>query len=90
MRRVHLIVSGNVQGVGYRAWVLRRTQGKHLVGWVKNRDDGTVEIVAEGEKKVLEEFIDDCRKGPDVAWVANIEILREQATGEFTGFEVIY
>lgn len=90
MKRVHLIISGDVQGVGYRAWVLRYAKGKGLTGWVKNREDGAVEVVAEGSKNALEELISYCEKGPEVAWVERVTSTWGVATGEFGGFNVIY
>lgn len=90
MKHLHLIISGDVQGVGYRTWVLRRAQDLRLVGWVKNREDGTVEVVAEGAKKGLEELANRCKRGPDVAWVEKMEAVWEKSTDEFVGFEVVY
>jgi len=90
MKRVHLIICGDVVGVGFRAWVLRQAQDNHLNGWVKNRDDKTVELVAEGEKAVLEKFIIGCKKGPDVAWVKHVDIKWLPASGEFLDFAVVY
>lgn len=88
MKRVHLIISGDVIGVGYRSWVLRLAQGKQITGWVKNREDRAVEIVAEGEN--LEEFIKRCHRGPQVAWVKDVKVKWEKATGEFVSFSVVY
>lgn len=90
MKRVHLVISGDVQGVGFRSWALRQAQGLRLVGWVKNRNDGGVEVVAEGEKNDLEELVKRCKQGPQVAWVAKAEVMWKEATGEFLGFEVVY
>jgi acylphosphatase len=90
MNRIHLIISGDVQGVGYRAWILRQAQDLPLTGWVKNRDDGAVELVAEGEKTVLEQLIAHCTKGPDVSWVEHVDTAWQKPTGEYQGFEVIY
>lgn len=90
MKRVHLIVFGDVVGVGYRAWALRQAQGFRLTGWIKNRDNKTVELVAEGEKQVLEKFIASCKKGPDLAWVEHVEIQWLPASGEFLNFAVVY
>lgn len=90
MQRVHLIISGDVVGVGFRAWVLRQAQDSHLNGWVKNRPDRTVELVAEGQRQDLEELVKCCQKGPDVAWVEHVDMRWEKGTGEFTGFEVVY
>jgi acylphosphatase len=90
MKRIHLIISGDVQGVGFRAWVLRQAQDFQLTGWVKNRDDGAVELVAEGEKNALEQLAAQCKKGPEVSWVEGVDIARQEATGEYIRFEVIY
>jgi len=90
MKRVRLIISGDVVGVGYRAWALRQAQDLRLTGWIKNGEDKTVELVAEGEKEALEKFVAACRKGPDVSWVERVDIQSEKATGEFVAFEVLY
>ncbi len=93
MKRVHLIVSGDVQGVGYRAWVLRYAQDKlnnRITGWVKNREDNTVELVAEGSRQDLEELVKQCQHGPEVAWVEKVEATWSHATEEFSSFEVVY
>lgn len=90
MKRLHLIISGDVQGVGYRAWVVDQAQDLRLVGWVKNREDGMVEVVAEGEKKELEKLIMDCHDGPDIAMVETVDATWEKSTDEFVGFEVVY
>lgn len=90
MKRIHLIVSGDVIGVGYRSWVLRQAKELHLTGWVRNREDDAVELVAEGEEQSLTELIAMCKKGPDVSWVKDVRIDWQKATGEFVGFEVIY
>lgn len=90
MNRVHLIIAGDVIGVGFRAWVLRLTQGKQITGWVRNRDDDTVEIVAEGPQEKLEEFVQACHKGPILSVVKTVDITWEKATGEFVNFQVVY
>jgi len=90
VKRVHLVISGDVVGVGYRAWALRQAQDLRLSGWIKNRDNKTVELVAEGEKQALEKFIDFCKKGPDLAWVEHIEVKWLPVSGEFMDFAVVY
>lgn len=90
MKRVHLLISGDVQGVGYRTWARKQARDLGLVGWVKNREDGTVEVVAEGAKKELEELANRCKRGPDFAWVEKMEAVWEKSTDEFVGFEVVY
>lgn len=90
MKRVHLIISGDVQGVGYRAWVQGEARELGLVGWVKNQEDQAVELVAEGQKKKLEEFVKRCQKGPEVAWVKKVDATWQDATGEFVSFGIVY
>jgi acylphosphatase len=90
MHRIHLIISGDVQGVGFRAWARRLAQGNHLNGWVKNREDDTVELIVEGDKVTLDDFVKACQHGPDVAWVEHVDTSWENATNEFIGFEVLY
>lgn len=90
MQRIRLIISGDVQGVGFRAWALRQARDKRLTGWVRNREDGSVEIVAEGSQKLLNEFIALCRNGPEGAWVKNIQVKWDKASGEFADFSVVY
>lgn len=90
MNRIHLIISGDVVGVGYRSWARRLASSLSLTGWVKNREDKTVELVAEGKKEALEAFIAACKKGPDVAWVEGVQIEWSQAAGKYVDFEVLY
>ena len=71
---VHLIVSGRVQGVWFRAGTREQALELGLCGWAKNCSDGTVEIHAEGDKKTLEQFITWCRKGPPAARVSALEV----------------
>ena len=73
MPRVHLIVHGRVQGVGFRWHVLRQARSRGLAGWVRNRDDGTVEAEAEGDRAALDAFVADLRHGPARAQVTGIE-----------------
>ncbi|MCJ7740394.1 acylphosphatase [Candidatus Microgenomates bacterium] len=88
--QAHVIISGDVTGVGFRSWVLRQAQDKQLKGWVGNKDRGVVEAVFEGSKEKVEEIIARCRKGPEVAWVEKMEVKYEKATDEFLGFEIRY
>jgi acylphosphatase len=72
--RIHVIVEGLVQGVGFRWFAARHAQGRNLRGYVRNCVDGSVEIDAEGEKTLLEEFLGELRTGPRSAMVRDIEI----------------
>jgi len=72
----HLIIHGRVQGVGFRAWVAGAAQQKELAGWVRNRRDGTVEVVFTGSEQAVMAMIAACRSGPSHAHVTNV-IARE-------------
>lgn len=88
MQRIQLLITGDVTGVGFRYFALRRAQSMGLTGWVRNVFKGTVEALVEGEKDKLEEFIKRCHHGPDVAWVEKVEVKWGEATGEFIGFVI--
>jgi len=90
MQCVHLIISGDVQGVGYRSWMKQKAKKLQLVGWVKNRDDGAVEAVVQGDEKGVQIMIEHARKGPDVAWVEKVDIAEHSVDTGMIGFEVIY
>ena len=86
--RVHLMVKGRVQGVFFRYETQKTAQGLGLSGWVRNRKDGSVEILAEGPKDRLEKLIVWCRQGPPSAQVENVETSWEQPTGEYYAFNI--
>ncbi len=86
--RLNAIVKGYVQGVGYRFFAVRKAKEYGLKGWVKNLNDGNVQVVAEGERSILEEFIKDLKIGPYSANVTDIDIKWEKYTGEFKNFDV--
>lgn len=86
MYRLHLILSGRVQGVFFRAETRAKARQLGLVGWVKNLPDGSVEAVAEGPKEPLNQFLVWCRRGPAMAHVTKVTSLWEEATGSFEVF----
>ena len=86
MQRVHVLVTGKVQGVFYRATAERVAQELGLAGWVRNLDDGRVEAIAEGPAEAVEAFVRWCRQGPPAARVDGVEVTAHPATGEFVGF----
>jgi acylphosphatase len=86
--RVHLIISGRVQGVFYRANTRHFASELRVKGWVRNLQDGKVEVVAEGGKNALDRLIEFCRKGPEGSIVENIDIKWEKPSDEFTSFDV--
>jgi acylphosphatase len=90
MKRAHVIVQGRVQGVYYRASARDHARRLNLNGWVRNCPDGGVELVVEGERMPIEQFIAWCRKGPPAAVVTQVEVEWQTATGEFEGFFVKY
>ena len=88
MKRLHIWVNGNVQGVYFRHNTARMAAVLDVRGWVRNLGDGRVEIVCEGDDEALEEMLDWSRHGPTGASVEGIEIEWEEYTGEFNGFRI--
>lgn len=86
--RIHLLIQGRVQGVGYRMSAQWKARELGLVGWVRNRPGGAVELVAEGPGDVLDQFIAWCRSGPPVARVTNVQVTREAAREDFSAFDI--
>ncbi|GAB4175312.1 MAG: acylphosphatase [Geothermobacteraceae bacterium] len=86
--RVHLVISGKVQGVWYRASTREAAVKLGVTGWVRNLPDGRVEAVAEGDRKQLEQLIAWCRQGPPAARVDDIVIDWQQADNSFSDFSV--
>ena len=87
-KRLHVTVSGRVQGVFFRASTRDVAIEHGLIGWVRNCLDGSVEAILEGEADQVERVINWCRKGPDAAHVANVEIRWEEPTGEYDTFSI--
>jgi acylphosphatase len=86
--RVHIWVRGRVQGVGYRAFVQQSAMVMGLKGWVRNVGWDQVETIAEGDKPVLERFIEAVRTGPRASQVEDARVEWEPAMGEFESFQV--
>ena len=86
--RARLLISGRVQGVGYRYATVNAAKRFGLTGWVRNLDDGRVEAVAEGPREKIEELIRWAHQGPPAARVSDVAVAWEPATGEFGGFDV--
>lgn len=81
-------ISGDVQGVGYRAYARRRAQMLGLRGYARNLADGTVEVVAEGPRESLEHLFTVLRRGPASADVTDARASWSEATGEFSMFSI--
>lgn len=88
--RLHVYISGHVQGVFFRDWTRRNAQELGLKGWVKNLPDRRIEAVFEGPKAKLEEMLRRCLDGPGAAKVEHVDVIWEKATDEFKTFEIIY
>lgn len=73
MAQIHIKLIGRVQGVGCRAFIRRAADAAHVSGWVRNRRDGSVEVLAEGPQKALDVFLNVCRAGPACARVDEIK-----------------
>ena len=74
MKTVRLRLSGRVQGVGYRAWAIETAKRLGLRGWVRNRGDGSVELLATGSAQAVASLIEACHKGPPAARVDRVEL----------------
>lgn len=90
MERLEAVVSGKVQGVTYRAFVLAAAKRLALGGLAENLPDGTVRVVAEGERPALDALLAKLRKGPMFAKVSDVESRLLPATGEFRAFDIRY
>lgn len=86
--RVHLLISGRVQGVNYRNSMVSVARPRGVTGWVRNLPDGRVEAVAEGTEEALRSLIAWCHEGPRWAEPSGVEEEWSVATGEFDGFTV--
>ena len=85
-----MIVHGRVQGVFFRVYVSRRAGELGLEGYVRNLPDGTVEVIAEGEKNKLERLIDYLSEGPPGAAVQKMDTGWSEYSGKYSGFSVGY
>ncbi|MBI3855521.1 MAG: acylphosphatase [Planctomycetes bacterium] len=88
--RVHLFISGTVQGVSFRASTQEEARRRSIVGWVRNLEDGRVEALAQGTKDKVDELVAWCRKGPPAAKVDKVEVSGREVGDEFRTFEVRY
>ena len=86
-RRIVALVSGRVQGVGYRAFAKRKAEELGLSGYAENLPDGRVEVVAEGEEEDLKLFIEFLKRGPRLARVEEVDVTWSEPVG-MKGFHV--
>ncbi|NOR70827.1 MAG: acylphosphatase [Methylomarinum sp.] len=88
MNTIHIIVSGRVQGVYFRAHTKKQAIKQGITGFVSNKKDGSVEIVACANQQSLDSFVSWCNKGPLLAKVSNVLVNDHSITESFTQFEI--
>ncbi len=88
--RAHVIISGKVQGVFFRAETERAAVERGVNGWVKNRTDGTVEAVFEGPEAAVAAILEWCKKGSPGSRVDDVDVRWESYQKEFSGFDIVY
>lgn len=88
MKRLTLKIHGMVIGVGYRYTTQKEAKKRGFTGYIMNLDDGTVELVAEGKEKSLQDFVNWCYNGVGPAMVQNIDQSWSESTGEFSDFVI--
>ena len=90
MIQLKIIVSGEVQGVGYRYYTQMKAIQFGITGWVRNLQEGGVEILASGPKADLESFVDEVRRGNPFSTVDHIEVLETEKTETYKSFAIKY
>ena len=88
-KQIHLVVRGRVQGVYFRASAQREAKRLGLTGWVKNRNDGAVEMVVEGEEDQVKDFLAWAQHGPSTARVDHVETRWRSYIGEHADFRIV-
>jgi len=88
--RVHVYVSGRVQGVFFRAETAKFANRLGICGWVRNTSDGRVEALFEGDREDVEKAVNFCRKGPSEARVRSLDVKWENWKGDFQDFKIRY
>ena len=88
--RVHLTIEGRVQGVWFRDSTRKEALSLGLSGWVKNRRDGGVEVIAEGSEDKIKALVAWCHHGPPAARVSRVYKTLEEWLGEFPSFDILF
>jgi len=88
MHRVHLVIRGRVQGVGFRWFAASRAQAVHVAGFVRNLPDGSVEVEAEGAREVLVRLVSELSRGPSSAIVTDVSTTWSESDPRHRGFQV--
>ncbi len=87
--RLHVFISGKVQGVYFRQNTSYKAQELNVMGWVRNLKDGRVEAIFEGEQENTDKLLDWCNDGPENAIVSDIKIINEPFKKEFSNFQIL-
>lgn len=90
LTRVHLLISGRVQGVGFRYFTQSRARDHELTGWVRNRPDGKVEAEVQGERSMVEDFVGELWEGPPLGRVRGVDRTDRPVVPGEEGFVVRY
>ena len=90
MARAHVLITGMVQGVFFRAYTRDEARVRGLRGWVRNLPDGRVEAVFEGERPTIDDMLTWCHKGPPYAYVQEVKVSWQSYQGDFKDFRVVY
>jgi acylphosphatase len=88
-KRIHLIVGGLVQGVGFRMFVMREASARGLSGWTRNLPDGTVEVEAQGNSGLVDELVRQTRIGPSRSSVTSIKVREMEVYAADSGFRIL-
>ena len=89
-KKIHIVITGKVQGVGFRYWLYQIANEKNVYGWVKNKNTNEVEAVLLGEDKNVDELIKLVRKGPSSARVENLNIQNYQKEYLRKSFDILH
>ncbi len=90
MKTLHILVSGIVQGVGFRYFAYKTALRLNIKGWVRNLPDGRVEIMAQGNESALREFVKQLRIGPRFATVKSVRVEEKLDEPEYDQFDITY
>lgn len=90
LARVRIFVSGRVHGVAFRYFTQKWATSLDVTGWVRNLADGRVEVLAEGDRESIDSFLGRLAEGPRQARIDAFDIRREEATGEFRDFRIVF
>ncbi len=88
MKRMHVFISGRVQGVAFRHYTVKKALSLNLKGWVRNLDDGRVEAVLEGDDAPVDAMLAWCKKGPSSACVTHVDVQEEPCSGQYVDFRI--